>query len=59
MLGHDSATLILDTYGHFLPDRLDGASKKMRKRRSKQLVKAERHARKAAEAVAVLEDPAA
>ncbi|MFF7650519.1 tyrosine-type recombinase/integrase [Streptomyces sp. NPDC007983] len=66
MLGHDSATLTLDTYGHFFPDRLDEVSKKMHKRRSKQLAKAkaklekaEKRARKAAEAVAVLEGPTA
>ncbi|MFI6935563.1 tyrosine-type recombinase/integrase [Streptomyces sp. NPDC050287] len=66
MLGHKSATLTLDTYGHLFPDRLDEVSKKMHKRRSKQLAKAkaklekaEKKARKAAEAVAVLEDPAA
>lgn len=66
MLGHKSATLTLDTYGHLFPDRLDEVSKKMHKRRSKQLAKAkaklekaEKRARKAAEAVAVLEDPAA
>ncbi|GCB48464.1 hypothetical protein [Streptomyces sp. NL15-2K] len=67
-LGHKSATLTLDAYGHLLPDRLDEASKKMHERRSKQLAKAkaklekaEKKARKAAEAVAVavLEDPAA
>ena len=66
MLGHKSATLTLDTYGHLFPDRLDEVSKKMHKRRSKQLAKAkaklekaEKKARKAAEAVAVLEDDAA
>lgn len=66
MLGHKSATLTLDTYGHLFPDRLVEVSKKMHKRRSKQLAKAkaklekaEKKARKAAEAVAVLEDPTA
>lgn len=66
MLGHKSATLTLDTYGHLFPDRLDEVSKKMHKRRSKQLAKAkaelakaEKRARKAAEAVAAWEDPAA
>ncbi len=40
MLGHKSATLTLDTYGHlFPPDRLDEVSKKMHKRRAKQLAK--------------------
>ncbi|MFI9630437.1 tyrosine-type recombinase/integrase [Streptomyces sp. NPDC052042] len=62
MLGHKSATLTLDTYGHLYPDRLDEVSKKMHRRRAKQLTKAkgkvekaERKARKAAEMVAVLE----
>ncbi|MEU6942148.1 hypothetical protein ACFYX6_21510 [Streptomyces bacillaris] len=66
MLGHKSATLTLDTYGHLFPDRLDEVSKKMHKRRAKQLAKAkaklekaERKARKAAEAVADLEEGAA
>ncbi|QEU86250.1 tyrosine-type recombinase/integrase [Streptomyces viridosporus] len=63
MLGHKSATLTLDTYGHLFPDRLDEVSKKMHKRRAKQLAKAktrlekaERKARQAAEAVAALEE---
>ncbi|MFC5895459.1 tyrosine-type recombinase/integrase [Streptomyces ramulosus] len=62
MLGHKSATLTLDTYGHLFPDRLDEVSKKMHKRRAKQLAKAkaklekaERKAREAAGAVAALE----
>lgn len=66
MLGHKSATLTLDTYGHLFPDRLDEVSKKMHKRRSKQLAKAkaklekaERRAREAAEAVAALEEDSA
>lgn len=66
MLGHKSATLTLDTYGHLFPDRLDEVSKKMHKRRAKQLAKAkaklekaEKKARKAAEEVAALEDDAA
>ncbi|MEU2363076.1 tyrosine-type recombinase/integrase [Streptomyces noursei] len=66
MLGHKSATLTLDTYGHLFPDRLDEVSKKMHKRRAKQLAKAkaklekaERKARKAAKTVAVLEEDAA
>ncbi|WP_371629520.1 tyrosine-type recombinase/integrase [Streptomyces sp. NBC_00341] len=33
MLGHKSATLTLDTYGHLFPDRLDEVSKKMHSRR--------------------------
>ncbi|MFK4102944.1 tyrosine-type recombinase/integrase [Streptomyces sp. NPDC019531] len=37
MLGYKSATLTLDTYGHLFPDRLDEVSKKMHKRRAKQL----------------------
>ncbi|MFF9559352.1 hypothetical protein ACF1DY_26485 [Streptomyces albus] len=66
MLGHKSATLTLDTYGHLFPGRLDEVSKKMHKRRAKQLAevkakleKAERKAREAAEAVASLEGDAA
>lgn len=66
MLGHKSATLTLDTYGHLFPDRLDEVSKKMHKRRAKQLAKAkaklekaERKTREAAEEVAALEEDAA
>ncbi|WP_328735974.1 tyrosine-type recombinase/integrase [Streptomyces bobili] len=66
MPGHKAATLTLDTYGHLFPDRLDEVSKKMHKRRAKQLAKAkaklekaERMAREAAEAVAALEEDAA
>jgi hypothetical protein len=66
MLGHKSATLTLDTYGHLFPDRLDEVSKKMHKRRAKQLAKAKarlekaaRKAHKAAEVVAALEADAA
>ncbi|MBQ1120508.1 site-specific integrase [Streptomyces sp. B15] len=66
MLGHKSATLTLDTYGHLFPDRLDEVSKKMHKRRAKQLAKAkaklekaERKAREAAETLAGLEGAAA
>ncbi|WP_078875015.1 tyrosine-type recombinase/integrase [Streptomyces sp. NRRL F-5053] len=62
MLGHKSATLTLDTYGHLFPDRLDEVSKKMHKRRTKQLAKArkslekaERKTREAAEEIAALE----
>ncbi|TGG84644.1 site-specific integrase [Streptomyces albus] len=61
MLGHKSATLTLDTYGHLFPDRLDEVSKKMHKRRTKQLAKArkslekaERKARETVEEVAAL-----
>ncbi|GAA2620162.1 site-specific integrase [Streptomyces axinellae] len=66
MLGHKSATLTLDTYGHLFPDRLDEVSKKMHKRRAKQLAKAkdklkkaEKKARRAAEEVVELEGSAA
>ncbi|WAX79512.1 tyrosine-type recombinase/integrase [Streptomyces sp. KMM 9044] len=66
MLGHKSATLTLDTYGHLFPDRLDEVSKKMHKRRAKQLAEAqirleeaERKARQAAEAVAAQEEDSA
>lgn len=48
MLGHKSATLTLDTYGH-LSSPIAWTT----------LEKAEKKARKAAEAVTVLEDPAA
>ncbi|MET9221335.1 site-specific integrase [Streptomyces sp. NPDC003300] len=61
MLGHKSATLTLDVYGHLFPDRLDEVSKKMHKRRNMILAKAqakaakaERKARKAAEELAAL-----
>ncbi|WP_246144763.1 tyrosine-type recombinase/integrase [Actinacidiphila oryziradicis] len=61
MLGHKSATLTLDVYGHLFPDRLDEVSKKMHKRRTRVLAKAEakaakaeRKARRAAEELAVL-----
>jgi integrase len=66
MLGHKSATLTLDVYGHLFPDRLDEVSKKMHKRRSRTLAKAKakadkavRKARKAAEALAAMENEAA
>ncbi|SCE32838.1 Phage integrase family protein [Streptomyces sp. DvalAA-14] len=61
MLGHKSATLTLDVYGHLFPDRLDEVSRKMHKRRAMILAKAqakadkaERKARKAAEELAAL-----
>lgn len=61
MLGHKSATLTLDVYGHLFPDRLDEVSKKMHKRRAMILAKAqakaakaERKAKKAAEELAAL-----
>ncbi|MEU3195062.1 tyrosine-type recombinase/integrase [Streptomyces sp. NPDC006992] len=47
MLGHKSATLTLDVYGHLFPDRLDEVSKKMHKRRTKQLAKAQKKLEKA------------
>ncbi|WP_236061897.1 tyrosine-type recombinase/integrase [Actinacidiphila acididurans] len=61
MLGHKSATLTLDVYGHLFPDRLDEVLEKMHKRRAKLIakakakaVKAERKAKKAAEELAAL-----
>lgn len=65
MLGHKSATLTLDTYGHLFPDRLDEVSKKMHKRRSSNWPRRRpswrkrRKAREAAETVAALEEDAA
>ncbi|WP_198357244.1 tyrosine-type recombinase/integrase [Streptomyces fildesensis] len=66
MLGHKSASMTLDVYGHLFPDRLDEVSKKMHKRRSRVLAKAkakaakaERKAREAAADVVVLEQTAA
>ncbi|MBD0735293.1 tyrosine-type recombinase/integrase [Streptomyces sp. CBMA29] len=47
MLGHKSATLTLDVYGHLFPDRLDEVSKKMHKRRAMILAKAQAKAAKA------------
>jgi integrase len=62
MLGHKTATMTLDTYGHLWPDKLDEVSKKLNKAREDQLAKvkakaekAERKARKAAERLAYLE----
>lgn len=40
MLGHKSATLTLDVYGHLFPDRLDEVSEKMDERRTRLLAKA-------------------
>ncbi|WP_232832269.1 hypothetical protein [Nocardiopsis sp. FIRDI 009] len=34
MLGHKTATMTLDTYGHLFPDRLDEVSPKMRDKRA-------------------------
>jgi site-specific recombinase XerC len=47
MLGHKSATLTLDVYGHLFPGRLDEVSKKMHKRRAIILAKAQAKASKA------------
>lgn len=47
MLGHKSATLTLDVYGHLFPDRLDEVSEKMHKRRTRQLAKAQEELEKA------------
>ncbi|SHN15328.1 hypothetical protein [Actinacidiphila paucisporea] len=41
MLGHKSATLTLDVYGHLFPDRLDEVSDKMDERRTMLLAKAQ------------------
>ncbi|WP_327289470.1 tyrosine-type recombinase/integrase [Streptomyces sp. NBC_01198] len=41
MLGHKSATLTLDVYGHLFPDRLDEVSDKMDERRAMLLAKAQ------------------
>ncbi len=58
MLGHKSATMTLDVYGHLFPDRLDEVSEKMHKRRARVLAKArakaEKAERKAQEAAAEL-----
>jgi integrase len=40
MLGHKSATLTLDVYGHLFPDRLDEVSDKLDERRTMLLAKA-------------------
>ncbi|MFC5887446.1 tyrosine-type recombinase/integrase [Kitasatospora sp. CM 4170] len=62
MLGHKTATMTLDVYGHLWPDRLDEVSRKMNKARAEQLAKAkakaekaEKKARKAAATLAALE----
>lgn len=64
MLGHKSATMTLDVYGHLFPDRLDEVSKNTHKHRARALAKAqaEKAARKAEEAapeLAALEQAAA
>ncbi|WP_333766495.1 hypothetical protein [Streptomyces sp. IBSBF 2435] len=51
MLGHKSATMTLDVYGHLFPDRLDEVRKKMHKRRARVLAKAKEKAEKAARKV--------
>lgn len=62
MLGHKTATLTLDTYGHLWPDRLDEVSDRLDAQRTKALEKARkkadkaaRKARELAERLAVLE----
>ncbi|WP_344558889.1 site-specific integrase [Kitasatospora saccharophila] len=47
MLGHKTATLTLDTYGHLWPDRLDEVSDRLDAQRSKALEKARKKAAKA------------
>ncbi|MHA6759745.1 tyrosine-type recombinase/integrase [Streptacidiphilus sp. PAMC 29251] len=47
MLGHKSATLTLDTYGHLWPDRLDEVSDRLDLERTKALAKARKKAEKA------------
>lgn len=48
MLGHKTATMTLDTYGHLWPDRLDEVSDRLDAQRSKALDKARKKAEKAA-----------
>ena len=48
MLGHKTATLTLDTYGHLWPDRLDEVSDRLDVQRAKALEKAKKKAEKAA-----------
>ncbi|WP_370066484.1 tyrosine-type recombinase/integrase [Streptacidiphilus sp. MAP5-3] len=48
MLGHKTATLTLDTYGHLWPDRLDEVSDRLDAQRTKALEKARKKAEKAA-----------
>ncbi len=48
MLGHKTATLTLDTYGHLWPDRLDEVSDRLDAQRTKSLEKARKKAEKAA-----------
>ncbi|WP_234337166.1 tyrosine-type recombinase/integrase [Kitasatospora phosalacinea] len=48
MLGHKTATLTLDTYGHLWPDRLDEVSDRLDAQRTKALAKARQKAEKAA-----------
>ncbi len=55
MLGHKTATLTLDTYGHLWPDRLDEVSDRLDVQRSKALDKARKKAEKAAKKARQLE----
>lgn len=55
MLGHKTATLTLDTYGHLWPDRLDEVSDRLDAQRTKILNKAKKKkAEKAAKRAAQL-----
>jgi integrase len=54
MLGHKTATLTLDTYGHLWPDRLDEVSDSLDLQRTKVLKKAKEKADKAARKAARL-----
>ncbi|WP_457029737.1 tyrosine-type recombinase/integrase [Kitasatospora sp. P5_F3] len=47
MLGHKTATLTLDTYGHLWPDRLDEVSDRLDTQRTKVLKQAQKKAEKA------------
>ena len=55
MLGHKTATLTLDTYGHLWPDRLDEVSDRLDVQRAKALEKARKKAEKAAKRAQQLE----
>ncbi|MEU3566260.1 tyrosine-type recombinase/integrase [Kitasatospora sp. NPDC006786] len=54
MLGHKTATLTLDTYGHLWPDRLDEVSDRLDSQRSKVLKLAKKKAEKAQKKAAKL-----
>lgn len=56
MLGHKTATMTLDTYGHLWPDRLDEVSDRLDEQRSKALEKAKKKAEKAARKAEQLAD---